>query len=251
VAGQPALTGEPVPAAPFVPAGSAGGPRDKESLPMRTVLLIVDVQPTFCEGGGLPVAGGNDVAGRIGAFVAAHGRDYAEVVASQDWHLDPGGHWAAAGQEPDYATTWPRHGVAGTAEAALHPAMLAAIDAGPEGAGIATVVRKGMHAAAYSAFEGVVVANDPGELEPAGPNLAEHLRERGIERLDVVGIATDHCDRMTVLDGLAAGFGVRLLEDLCVGVAPVTTASALEEMAAAGAEITTSAVAVAWASGAP
>ncbi len=206
---------------------------------MKRALIVVDTQPTFCEGGGLPVEGGNEVAARIGSYLVAAlaaGR-YDEVVASQDWHIDPGDHWAADGAEPDFAVSWPRHGPAGEAEADLHPALLTALGAAP---GTVppniTLVRKGMHAAAYSAFEGVVV-NDVDAAEPSGPLLAEWLGERGVTHVDVVGIATDHCDRATALDAVAGGFRTRLLVDLTVGVAPESTAAAIDEMAGAGVEI--------------
>ena len=207
---------------------------------MTRALLVVDTQPTFTEGGGLPVAGGDAVAARIGEFVAAAARSgvYDEIVASQDWHLDPGEHWAAEGEAPDFATSWPRHGPAGEPEADLHPAMLAALGAEPGTVPpvFTALVRKGMTAAAYSAFDGVVV-DDPAVLHPAGPPLAEWLHERGVTEVDICGIATDHCDRATALDAVEAGFRTRLLVDLTVGVAPETTAAALEEMAAAGVEI--------------
>jgi nicotinamidase/pyrazinamidase len=205
-------------------------------------LLVVDTQPTFTEGGGLPVAGGNDVAARIGAFVAraVEGAAYDEIVASQDWHVDPGDHWAAEGEAPDFATSWPKHGSAGEAEADLHPAFLAALGAVPGTIpdAVSGLVRKGMTAAAYSAFEGVVV-DDPDVLRPTGPALADWLRERGVTDVDVCGIATDHCDRATALDAVRHGFRTRLLVDLTVGVAPETTAAALEELDAAGVEIVT------------
>lgn len=209
---------------------------------MKRALLVVDTQPTFTEGGGLPVAGGNDVAARIGAFVAraVEAGAYDEIVASQDWHVDPGDHWAAEGEAPDFATSWPRHGPAGEAETDLHPAFLAALDAEPGTipAALSGLVRKGMTAAAYSAFEGVVV-DDPDVLLPTGPALADWLRERGVTDVDVCGIATDHCDRATALDAVREGFRTRLLVDLTVGVAPETTAAALEELEAAGVEIVT------------
>jgi nicotinamidase/pyrazinamidase len=203
-------------------------------------LLVVDTQPTFCEGGGLPVEGGNAVAARIGSFVAeavADGR-YDEIVASQDWHLDPGEHWAAPGEDPDFATSWPRHGPAGEAEADLHPDLLAALGAAPGTvpAAFSGLVRKGMEAAAYSAFDGVVV-DDVDALRPTGEPLAAWLRERGVTDVDVCGIATDHCDRATALDAVREGFRTRLLLDLTVGVAPETVVAALEEMRAAGVEI--------------
>jgi nicotinamidase/pyrazinamidase len=207
---------------------------------MRRALLVVDTQPTFCEGGGLPVEGGNAAAERIGRFVAAAalGHHYDEIVASQDWHIAPGEHWAPDGAAPDFAVSWPRHGPAGEPEADLHPALLAALGAEPGTVppAFSALVRKGMHEAAYSAFEGVVV-EDPDELDPTGMGLAEWLRARDITDVDVCGIATDHCDRATTLDAVAAGFRTRLIVDLTVGVAPETTAAALEEMAAAGVEI--------------
>ena len=211
---------------------------------MKRALIVVDTQPTFCEGGGLPVEGGNAVAARIGSYTAdavAAGR-YDEVVASQDWHIDPGEHWAPEGTTPDFARSWPRHGPAGEPEADLHPDLLAALGAAPGTVptAITGLVRKGMHEAAYSAFEGVVVDN-LAAAEPSGPPLAEWLRARGITDVDIVGIATDHCDRATALDAVAAGFGTRLLVDLTVGVAPETTAAAIDELTQAGVEILDSA----------
>ena len=97
-----------------------------------------------------------------------------------------------------------------------------------------------MYSGAYSAFEGVVV-DDPDVLEPTGPALADWLRSRDVTDVDVMGLATDHCVRMSSLDAAAAGFGVRVLTDLAAGVAPDTTAAALDEMAAAGVDVTTSA----------
>lgn len=208
---------------------------------MTRALLVVDVQPTFCEGGGLPVAGGDACAGRIGSFLALRRGQYDVVVASQDWHIDPGSHWAVDGPA-DFVTSWPPHGAAGTPEADLHPAFLAALGAPPGTVpeAVDAVVRKGMHAAAYSAFEGVVVA-DLAAREPTGTPLARWLQERGVEEVDICGIATDHCDRATALDAVAAGFRTRLLVDLTVGVAADTTAAALEELQAAGVVITSSA----------
>lgn len=214
----------------------------------KRALLIVDDQPTFCEGGGLPVTGGNAVSERIAAFVQRHGDDYDVVVASQDWHIDPGDHWAPAGTAPDFVTTWTHHGEAGSAEADLHPALRAVLESGRLRRPV-TLVRKGMYEAAYSAFDGLVVT-DPAELVPSGPPLGDWLRARHVGDIDVVGIATDHCDRATALDAVREGFRVRLFEDLCVGVAPNTTAAALVEMAAAGVTVTASTAAAATAAAA-
>jgi nicotinamidase/pyrazinamidase len=181
-------------------------------------LLVVDVQPDFCEGGALGVGGGNDVAAAVGELVRE--QDYACVAATQDWHVDPGSHFS---DSPDFVDTWPPHCRAGSPGAALHPALPRdRIDA---------VFRKGEHAAAYSGFEGTT-----GEEQAPVP-LADWLRGRGVTAVDVVGIATDHCVRATALDAVAAGFETRVLLGLTAGVARESTGRALEQLRAAGAEL--------------
>jgi nicotinamidase/pyrazinamidase len=184
-------------------------------------LLVIDVQNDFCEGGSLPVAGGGQVAAAISAHLDGHGLDYAVTVGTKDWHRDPGGHFAA---EPDYVDSWPAHCVIGTSGAASHPAL--------NTSAIQVWFHKGESAAAYSGFEGTP-AGSPGSAE----NLAGWLRERGVDAVDVVGIATDHCVRATALDALQAGFATRVLLDLTAGVAQATTEAALTEMEAAGVEL--------------
>lgn len=83
---------------------------------MKKALIIVDVQPTFCEGGELGVAGGNAVAERIADYVNAHRGEYEYIATTQDWHIEPGSHWS---EQPDYVDTWPVHGKAGTPGAEL------------------------------------------------------------------------------------------------------------------------------------
>jgi nicotinamidase/pyrazinamidase len=192
---------------------------------MGRALVIVDVQNDFCEGGSLAVAGGAAVAKGVSTYLREHRIDYSVVIATRDWHIDPGAHFAA---QPDYVNTWPAHCVADTAGAAFHPGLDSSVEFAKQ---IDVIVSKGNYTAAYSGFEGVT---------DGGESLTDYLRARGITHLDVVGIATDHCNRATALDGRKAGFGVRLLLPLCAGVAPETTAAALEEMAAAGVEIRTS-----------
>jgi nicotinamidase/pyrazinamidase len=185
-------------------------------------LVVVDVQQDFCEGGSLGVAGGNDVAVAVAEVVRE--RDYHFVVATQDWHVDPGDHFS---DTPDYVQTWPPHCRAGTPGALLHSELpLDRIDA---------TFRKGAHAAAYSGFEGTTTsgASDP----DAGVGLADWLRDRGVTEIDVVGIATDHCVRATALDALANGFRTRVLLGLTAGVARETTERALRELREAGAEL--------------
>ena len=93
---------------------------------------------------------------------------------------------------------------------------------------IDAVFLKGEHQAAYSGFEGTTAD---------GTGLADWLRARGVDHVDVCGIATDYCVRATVLDARAHGFSVRLLTDLVAGVAPDSTARALTEMREAGAQL--------------
>jgi nicotinamidase/pyrazinamidase len=188
---------------------------------MARALVVVDVQNDFTEGGSLPVSGGGAVASAIGAYARKRRPAYDVVVTTQDWHVDPGSHFA---EEPDFVTTWPVHCVAGTSGAELHPGL------GPDFASaVADVgVRKGERAAAYSGFEAVTAD---------GEQLARWLNRHGVEGVDVVGIATDHCVRATAIDAVAAGFATRVLLPLCAGVSPDTTDAALVEMRGAGVEV--------------
>ena len=179
-------------------------------------LLVVDVQNDFCEGGSLAVEGGAAVAAAISGHLRTSSYDH--VVATRDHHVDPGAHFSAT---PDFVDSWPPHCRTGTPGASFHPDL----DVAP----IEAVFSKGEHAAAYSGFEGA---------EPGGSGLADWLRARGVDTVDVVGIATDHCVRATALDAAKAGFTTNVLLDLCAGVAPETTDRALKEMQAAGVELT-------------
>lgn len=199
---------------------------------MARALLIVDVQNDFTEGGALGVDGGTAVAEGITELLRGGsgtpggelgGDRYALVIASRDWHEptgDNGGHFAAPGEAPDFARTWPVHCVQGTEGAEYHPAL--DIDR------IDVHVRKGMGEPAYSAFEGVTTD---------GRRLAAVLSRSEIDELDVVGIATDYCVRASALDANALGLRVRVLTDLVAGVAPESSIAALKELDAAGVEI--------------
>ncbi|GAB3593114.1 nicotinamidase [Angustibacter peucedani] len=178
-------------------------------------LVVVDVQNDFCEGGSLAVAGGADVANAIADLLRDNA--YRHVVATQDWHVDPGAHFS---DDPDFVDSWPRHCTADTHGADLHAAV-------PREA-LAAVFRKGAHAAAYSGFEG---STTEGGVDVP---LAVWLRERAVGTVDVVGIATDHCVRATALDAVREGFTTRVLLDLTAGVAEQTTGRALDELRAAG-----------------
>ena len=181
--------------------------------------MIVDVQNDFCEGGSLAVTGGAEVARAISAYLAGQsGGGYDHVVATQDFHIDPGAHFSA---EPDFVATWPPHCVAGTPGADFHPSL--------DTNEIEAVFRKGAHSAAYSGFEGA---------DADGVPLAAWLRDRGVTAVDVTGLATDHCVRATATDAATAGFQTQVLLDLTAGVAEDTTRAALDEMRTAGVKLT-------------
>jgi nicotinamidase/pyrazinamidase len=180
---------------------------------------VVDVQNDFCEGGSLPVAGGAEVAGRISEYVLSHASEYDAIAATADWHDDPGEHFAA---RPDFVDTWPPHCRIGTDGALFHPAVQPAL----ERAG--AIFRKGEHQAAYSGFEGFATEGDD------RISLSQWLRDRSVEQVDIVGIATDHCVRATALDATAEGFETTVLLDLTAGVAPETIEAALSAMSEAG-----------------
>lgn len=187
---------------------------------MTRALIVVDVQNDFCEGGSLAVEGGGDVARSITDLVGANRADgaYDVVVATKDWHVDPGEHFADSDVGPNFVDTWPVHCVADSDGAAFHPDLQIAAD---------EIFLKGRHTASYTGFDGGAASDDT-------TMLGAWLAERGVEQVDVVGLATDHCVKATALDAASAGFATTVLLDHCAGVAPETTESALEEMAAAG-----------------
>ena len=187
---------------------------------MTRALFIIDVQNDFTEGGSLGVAGGAAVAAGISRLLQRHPNRYDHVFASRDWHdadNDNGGHIS---EHPDYVATWPPHCIAGTPGAEYHPDLdTSAVD---------VHVKKGQGRPAYSIFEGTT-----GDDE----TVADALDRLGVTEVDVAGIATDYCVRASALDAVAAGRTVRVLADLAAGVAADTSAAALVELEAAGADI--------------
>jgi nicotinamidase/pyrazinamidase len=171
---------------------------------MTRALFIIDVQNDFTEGGALGVDGGGAVAAGITALLHAHPREYR-------FHF-------ARDTAPDFVTTWPVHCVAGTGGAEYHPAL--ATDA------VTFHIRKGQGKPAYSIFEGST---------EAGQTVTTLLSENGVTEIDIVGLATDYCVRASALDALDHGQRVRVFTDLVAGVAAESTATALAEMAHAGA----------------
>jgi nicotinamidase/pyrazinamidase len=178
-------------------------------------LVIVDVQNDFCEGGSLAVDGGTAVARAISEHLAGpDGTEYDHVVASHDFHVDPGAHFSA---HPDYTATWPAHCVAGTVGAQFSPDLATSR--------IEEIFRKGAYAAAYSGFEGT---------SAAGSRLQDWLIERAVTDVVVVGIATDYCVRATAVDAASAGFATTVLLHLTAGASKPTTDAAIDSMRAAG-----------------
>ena len=189
------------------------------------VLLIVDVQNDFCEGGSLAVSGGAATAAAITGFLASPAaREYSHIVATQDHHVAPGSHFA---DEPDFIDSWPPHCVAGTPGAEFHPAL--------DTSRFDEIFVKGEYAAAYSGFEGVSV----GSAAPSavGTALADWLGSRGVTDVDIAGIATDYCVRMTAGDAVRLGLGARVLVDMTAGVAADSTAATLRELRSIGVEL--------------
>jgi nicotinamidase/pyrazinamidase len=186
-----------------------------------TALVVVDVQNDFADpAGSLYVSGGVEVVWRINDEVALASADGAFVVYTQDWHPPSTPHFARDGG------AWPVHCVAGTWGAELHPGLLVA---GP-------AVRKGSNGEdGYSGFmmrDSTSGEDRPTELEPI-------LRERGLTRVVVCGLATDYCVRATVLDACRLGFVTTVLTEAiaAVDLTPGDGRKSLAEMAEAGAQL--------------
>lgn len=191
-----------------------------------TALLVVDLQNDFADpAGSLSVAGGEAILPRVNDEVRRAGEAGALVVATQDWHPPSTPHFQRDGG------IWPVHCVGGTWGAELHPAFALAADA-PR-------VRKGINGEdGYSGF----TTRDPLSGEERPTELDGLLRERGVMRVRVCGLATDYCVRATALDAVRLGFATTLLTD---AVASVDLQAgdgdrAVVEMAEAGVELAVS-----------
>ncbi len=174
------------------------------------ILLVVDVQNDFCPGGNLAVPRGDEVVPVINALA----RRFQHVVLTQDWH--PSGHQSFASSHSGrkaYETIevaygpqilWPDHCVQGTRGAEFRSDL--------DIPHAALLIRKGFrpHTDSYSAF----YEND--RKTPTG--LAGYLRERGLKRLFVAGLALDFCVRYSAEDARREGFDVIVVEDACRGI---------------------------------
>lgn len=208
---------------------------------MAEALIIVDVQNDFCEGGTLAVEGGAQTAAEISEFLEDNHGDYDAIVATQDWHIDPGEHFS---QAPDFRRSWPVHCVAGTEGADLHENL--------DTDYVEARFLKGLYDDGYSGFEGRLgepervgilegekgIKVEPGDVVPSeSPDLDSWLRERDIDAVTIVGIATDHCVRATALDAAENDYRVRVVTDLTVGVSEEKIAETYEEFRDADIEL--------------
>ena len=193
----------------------------------KDVLIVVDVQNDFLPGGALAVPDGNAVVDPINALA----RRFAHVVLTQDWHPPAHVSFASTHGEAPLETIrlpdgrdqvlWPDHCLQGTPGAE--------IAAGLDVPHAQLVIRKGhrRHLDSYSAFL------EADRSTPTG--LASYLREHGVARVFVVGLATDFCAAWTAIDAAGAGFDTYLVEDATRGIdAGGSMARAFADMVAAG-----------------
>ena len=178
---------------------------------MPRALLVIDFQNDFCDGGALAVPDGDEIAERVNELAASG--DFDLVVATRDWHPPDHGSFSERGGP------WPVHCVRETTGAELHPAL--------DRSHIDVVVDKGQNPGTegYSGFDET--------------GLAALLRERGIDAVTIVGLATDYCVKNTALDALREGFDVTVDSAAVrgVNVQPGDDKRALEELSAAGARV--------------
>jgi nicotinamidase/pyrazinamidase len=190
-------------------------------------LLVIDVQNDFCPGGALAVAQGDQIVPLVNRLA----RHFRHVVLTQDWH--PRGHVSFASSHPGrkpYETItlpygeqvlWPDHCVPGTPGAEFHPAL----DTRPA----SLIVRKG-HDPAIDSYS-ALYEND----HRTSTGLAGYLRERGLRRLFLAGLATDFCVQYSALDARREGFDVHVIEDAVRGIdLQGSLARAWQAMEAAG-----------------
>jgi nicotinamidase/pyrazinamidase len=178
----------------------------------KTALIVVDVQRDFCEGGALAASETKSLMEPLRKHIEAARRDGTTIVYTQDWH--PGKHTSFK----ENGGPWPVHCVAETPGAELHPPLRAV-----EGD---IIIHKGveLEGQGYSGFDST--------------QLAERLRKLQVKRVLVTGIATEYCVRATALDALKEGFETFVVGDLVRSVQPSETQKVLDELKAAGIEIT-------------
>ncbi len=194
------------PASLAQPEGEISGP--EEVLQTGDALVVVDVQNDFCPGGALPIDRGDEVVSVLNRWIAQAERLGIPVVASRDWHPPKHRSFKPQGGQ------WPVHCVAETEGAAFHPELKLPEDA--------TIITKGDRSDRdqYSAFDAT--------------GLAGALRERGVKRVFVGGLAEDVCVRATALDAVLAKFDTHLIVGATRPVTVEGGKNALAEMREAG-----------------
>lgn len=178
----------------------------------KRALIVVDVQNDFCPGGSLAVKEGDEVVAPLNSLIKEFLDNGETVVKSRDWHKPTTKHFAA------YGGVWPIHCVQETHGAEFHKDLI-------DDSRI-IVISKGLgDEDCYSAFDGT--------------DLAEQLKQKGVEELWVGGLATDYCVKNTVLDGLKNGFKVKAVKEAmrAVDLEEGDGERAIAEMKEAGAEI--------------
>jgi nicotinamidase/pyrazinamidase len=185
-------------------------------MPSKDALIVVDVQNDFCPGGTLAVKEGDQVVPVLNRYIDQFTKAGLPIFATRDWHPEKTSHFITGGGP------WPPHCIQGSQGAQFHPDLKLPPDTVVVSAGM------GSDEDGYSGFLG---------RDDSGVKLIDLLRQRGIERIFVGGLATDYCVKHTVLDGLKEGLEVVLLTDSVRGVnlKPGDSASAIEEMLRAGA----------------
>jgi len=184
----------------------------------KNALIVVDVQNDFCPGGALPVTEGDQVVSPLNRYIAKFEQAGSPIFATRDWHPVKTSHFNTSGGP------WPPHCIQGSPGAEFHPALKLPSETVIVSAGM------GPDEDGYSGFLG---------RDANGNKLVDLLRQRGVQRIFVGGLATDYCVKHTVLDGLKEGFKVVLLTDSVRGVnlKPDDSARAIKEMLNAGAEM--------------
>lgn len=189
---------------------------------MPKALIVVDAQIDFCEGGSLAVLGGKECAKDISWYCLYAAEDYDLIVATKDWHVNPGDHFS---DNPDYINSWPKHCVKGTVGAEFHP-NFDPVCLKPKFA--YNVFYKGQTSAAYSGFEG---------KSGQGIWLNDYLKEAGITNVDVVGIAFDYCVRATAIDSVRNGYDTTVLKQFTVSVNPLNDINVVKELSLDGIKV--------------
>lgn len=179
---------------------------------MSKALIIVDAQNDFVEGGTLAVDGGQKTMRELADYLRGNHEEYDLIVTTQDWHIDPKGHFA---ETPDFIDTWPVHCVAETEGSELFAPVAQALGELMLNKGVIVErVFKGEYEAAYSGFEGRT------GNKSMRPNalLAELLDFYDVSEVDVTGLATDYCVKATAVDAVKEGFETTVLEEYCAGI---------------------------------